>query len=115
MRQREHLAGNAAVRLDGDFDATGLAIAMAAEPDVAENKSGKMLNRVQNGLNLQLNSWSPVRGLAAVLQLRKLLELRRISYFFYHPGRPRAVYGRGRRAAATAFRTPVRVAAGRHA
>ena len=37
---------------------------MAVEADVAENKSGKTLNRVQNGLNLQLNSWSPVRGLA---------------------------------------------------
>jgi hypothetical protein len=52
------------VRLDGDFDTTGLAIAMAVEADVAENESGKTLNHVQNGLNLQLNSWSPVRGLA---------------------------------------------------
>jgi hypothetical protein len=50
--------------LDGDFDTTGLAIALAVEADVAENESGKTLNHVQNGLNLQLNSWSPVRGLA---------------------------------------------------
>ena len=88
---------------------------MAAEPDVLVNKAGKMLNRVQNGLNLQLNSWSPGSRVGAVLQLAQLLESSGISYFFYHPGRPRAVYGRGRRAAATAFRTPVRVAAGRHA
>jgi hypothetical protein len=49
------------VRLDGDFEATGLAIPMAVEPDVTVNESGKTLNRVQNGLNLQLNSWSPGR------------------------------------------------------
>ncbi len=36
---------------------------MALEADVAKDKSGKTLNRVQNGLNLQLNSWSPGRGL----------------------------------------------------
>jgi len=51
------------VRLDGDFQATGLAITIALEANVAEDESGKTLNRVQNGLNLQLNSWSPVRGL----------------------------------------------------
>jgi hypothetical protein len=52
------------VRLDGDFDATKLAIPMALEADVAENESGKTLNRVQNGLNFQLNSWSPFRVFA---------------------------------------------------
>jgi hypothetical protein len=31
---------------------------MALKPDVAINKSGKMLNGVQNGLNLQLHGWS---------------------------------------------------------
>jgi hypothetical protein len=55
--------GDGWVRLDGDFDATGLAIPMAVEADVVENEPGKMLNRVQNGLNVQLNSWSPGRGL----------------------------------------------------
>src|SRR5208283_4379263 len=55
--------GNGRVRLDGDFQATGLAITIALEADVAEDESGKTLNRVQNGLTLQLNSWSPVRGL----------------------------------------------------
>jgi hypothetical protein len=34
---------------------------VAAEPDVLVNKARKMLNGVQEGLNLQLNSWSPCR------------------------------------------------------
>ena len=55
--------GSGLVRLDGDFEATGLAVAIALKPDVAINKSGKVLNRVQHGLNLQLNSWSPGRVL----------------------------------------------------
>jgi hypothetical protein len=42
---------------------------MAVEADVVENESGKTLNHVQNGLNLQLNSWSPVRGLALFCNL----------------------------------------------
>jgi hypothetical protein len=61
--------GDGWVRLDGDFDATGLAIPMAVEADVVENEPGKMLNRVQNGLNVQLNSWSPGRGLALFCNL----------------------------------------------
>ncbi len=44
------------MRLVGDFDATGWAIVRALEADVAINESGKAMNRVQNGLNLQLNS-----------------------------------------------------------
>jgi putative methionine-R-sulfoxide reductase with GAF domain len=56
--------------------ATGLAIPMAAEADVLVNKAGKMLNRVQNGLNLQLNSWSPVRGLALRFATRKYSNFR---------------------------------------
>jgi hypothetical protein len=56
--------GSGLVRLHGDFEATGLAITIALEADVAENESGKTLNGVQNGLNLQLNSWSPGRVLA---------------------------------------------------
>jgi hypothetical protein len=35
--------GSALVRLDGDFQATGLAVAMALQPDVAINKSGKIV------------------------------------------------------------------------
>jgi hypothetical protein len=57
------LGGDGRVRFQLDFEATGPAIPMALEADVAENESGKTLNRVQNGLNLQLNSGSPVRGL----------------------------------------------------
>ena len=52
------------MRLDSDFDATKLAIPLALQADVVVNESGKTLNRVQNGLNLQLNSWSPFRVLA---------------------------------------------------
>jgi len=57
------LGGDGRVRFHLDFEATGLAVAMALEADVAENESGKTLNRVQNGFNVQLNSWSPFRGL----------------------------------------------------
>jgi hypothetical protein len=46
------------VRLDGDFDTTGLAVLMALQPDVAINKSGKRLKGVQKGLNLHLHGWS---------------------------------------------------------
>jgi hypothetical protein len=50
-----------------DLDLARLAVALAAQPDVLENKSGEMLNGVQNGLNLQLNSWSPGRVLAFLI------------------------------------------------
>jgi len=49
------------VRGHRDLNATGLAVVIAAETDVRINKSRKMLNCVQEGLNLQLNSWSPGR------------------------------------------------------
>ncbi len=88
------------MRLDGDFDATGLAIPMALQADVVVNESGKTLNRVQNGLNLQLNSWSPFRVLALFLQLAPYSNFRGSAICFYRPGRRRAVSGRGRRAAA---------------
>ena len=52
------------MRLDLDVDAVESAIPVAAQPDVAVNKSRKMLNSVQKGFNLQLNSWSPFRGWA---------------------------------------------------
>ena len=61
--------------LDSDFEARGLAITIALQADVAENESGKTLSRVQNGLNLQLNNWSPVRELA----LFRNLQLTRTS------------------------------------
>ena len=63
------LTASALVGVDGDFEATGLAVAIAVEPDVVVNESGKTLNRVQNGLNLQLNSWSSLSGVSAFNQL----------------------------------------------
>jgi hypothetical protein len=39
------------------------------EADVMENKSGKMLNGVQNGLNLQLHRWSLVSLVCVFIQL----------------------------------------------
>ncbi len=47
-----------------DLDRARAARVRAAEPDVLVNKAGKRLKGVQQGLNLQLNSWSPGRGLA---------------------------------------------------
>jgi hypothetical protein len=52
------LGRDAAVGLDRDSEAPGLAVGMAVEADVLENKAGKMLKGVQNGLNLQLHRWS---------------------------------------------------------
>ena len=46
------------MRIERDFDAAGPPVLVALEPDVLENKSWKMLNGVQNGLNLQLHRWS---------------------------------------------------------
>jgi len=73
------------VRLDGDFQATNLAIPMALEADVVKNESGKTLNRVQNGFNLQLNSWSPGRGLCAVSQLAPYSKRRGSAISFATP------------------------------
>jgi hypothetical protein len=73
------------VRLHRDFDAAGLAVAVAVEPDILENKSRKALNRVQNGLNLQLNSWFPGRGLLCFVT-GKLLDSSGISYFLLPQG-----------------------------
>jgi len=71
-----------------------LAFPLALEADVCENKSGEMLNRVQKRLNLQLNSWSPCR-VFALFSDSQTTPIVGISYFFCHPGGPRAVYGRG--------------------
>jgi len=49
------------VRRHRDFDLTRRAIPVAAKPDVLVNKARKTLNDVQEGLNMQLNSWSPGR------------------------------------------------------
>jgi hypothetical protein len=81
--------------LDGDFDAAGLAVAIALKPDVPKNKSGKVLNRVQHGLNLQLNSWSPGRGLPLFKQRANYSKYGRPAILFYRLGGLRAVSGRG--------------------
>ena len=71
----EKAGRDGSVRLRRDFDAAGLAAAVAAAPDVLKDKSGKTLNRVQNGLNLQLITWSAFRGLARF----RILHLTRTS------------------------------------
>ena len=57
------------MRRHTDSDLARLAIPVAAEPDVLVNKARKMLNGVQEGLNLQLNSWSPGRMFALPFEL----------------------------------------------
>jgi hypothetical protein len=41
-----------------------LAVPVTQQAECLENESGKMLNNVQNGLNLQLHRWSLVRWFA---------------------------------------------------
>jgi len=102
------------VRLDGDFQATGLAITIALEANVAEDESGKTLNRVQNGLNLQLNSWSPVRGL---VRFRNWHITRTFGdqLFGLPPWTSSRRLWAGAASGGGDCRTPVRAAAGRHA
>lgn len=57
---------------------------MAVEADVAEDKSGKMLNRVQNGLNLQLHGWSAAPW---SIDLRQRLISPRPAFFNPLPAR----------------------------
>ena len=102
------------MRLDLDVDAAGPAVPVAAQPDVAVNKSRKRLNRVQKGFNLQLNSWSPVRGWALSSYHTHLTRTSGDQLFFTIRSLAPSMGGGGR-AAATGFRTPVRVTAGRHA
>jgi hypothetical protein len=71
------LAALRPVVLDRDLNA-GL-LAAGAKFDRIVNKTGETLNPVQNGLNFELNSWSPGRRLPLVRN--NLLEPARISYF----------------------------------
>jgi hypothetical protein len=43
---------------NGDLNVAGLAVPITLQADVLEDKSRKMLNGVQKGLNLQLHRWS---------------------------------------------------------
>jgi hypothetical protein len=57
------------VRRHGDLDRPRLAIAVAADPDVLVNKARKMLNGVQESLNVQLNSWFPWLSVCVAFEL----------------------------------------------
>jgi hypothetical protein len=46
------------MRHQGDLNVGGPAIAVTSQLDVPKHKAGKMLNGVQDGLNLQLHCWS---------------------------------------------------------
>ena len=60
---------------------------MVLQADVVENESGKTLNRVQNGLNLELNSWSPGRVLVLLCKLHLTPNLGD-QLFPFRPGTP---------------------------
>ena len=68
------------MRLQGDVDALGLA-SLTLEPDLLVNEPSKVLYPVQDGLNLQLYSWSPGR-LVTWFPTRKLIAALEISYSF---------------------------------
>src|SRR5690606_26325536 len=68
------------VRLNPNLDAACPAAARA-EPDGLVNKTGKALNPVQNGLNFELDSWSPGRGLRSFVR-SNLIDAVGISYCF---------------------------------
>src|SRR5919109_537976 len=61
------LGPNALVGLQRDLNPTRSPFAVPMEPHVLVNKTAKMLNRVQNGLNLQLHSWFLGRGVGPVV------------------------------------------------
>jgi hypothetical protein len=60
------LAAHRRVRLQMDVDLQGATL--VPEPDLPVNEASEMLNPVQDGLNLQLNSWSPGQGFAVFEQ-----------------------------------------------
>jgi hypothetical protein len=77
------------MRFDGDFDAAGPAGPVPMEADVLKNEAGKMLNGVQNGLNVQLHCWSSglMRSIASANDW-----INRRPVFFHPPG---AILSRG--------------------
>jgi hypothetical protein len=50
------------VRCDDKLNVTGLAVPVMPEPNVLEDKARKMLNGIQNRLNLQQYRWSLAGG-----------------------------------------------------
>jgi hypothetical protein len=73
------LAVPGGVRFQVNIDAQGGTV--SAEADLVVNKTGEMLNPVQDGLNVQLNNWSPGSGFV-VFDNRKLPAPDGISYSF---------------------------------
>jgi hypothetical protein len=69
---------------------------VAEHLDIPVYKSGKMLNRVQNGLNLKLNSWSPFSIVLLCFVTGSLIGFLAISYFILPPWTsPRRLWARG--------------------
>src|SRR6266851_8617213 len=74
-------AADAAVRLYEDFDRPQPAFAVLPQPDVRVDETHKRLHPIQDGLKLELNSWSP-RSKVGVLTNSRLIEPPEISYSF---------------------------------
>jgi hypothetical protein len=51
------------------------------QPHLPVYEPNKTLHPIQDGLNLELNSWSP-RSILCFLDNRRVIELLEISYFF---------------------------------
>jgi hypothetical protein len=64
----------------GDFDRFDLA-SSPIQPHFPVYETNKTLHPIQNGLNLELNSWSP-RSILCFLDNRRVIEPLEISYFF---------------------------------
>ena len=58
------LGADAGLGLEGDLDLAGAAFAVAQQADVVVNEANKVLNGVEQGLNLELQSWSVGPGRA---------------------------------------------------
>ena len=71
------------MRRQADFDGLDLA-SSPIQPHLPVNEPNKMLHPIQNGLNLELNSWSP-RSILCFLVNYRVIEPLEISYFFGLP------------------------------
>lgn len=63
-----------------DFDRLDL-VPSPNQPHLPVNEPNKTLHPIQDGLNLELNSWSP-RSILCFLDNRRVIEPLEISYFF---------------------------------
>ena len=71
------------MRRQADFDGLDLA-SSPNQPYLPVNEPNKMLHPIQDGLNLELNSWSP-RSILCFLTNCRVIEPLEISYFFWLP------------------------------